>query len=163
MPENKLIQSYLAGWQRVRQLTEKLIDGAFTPEQLVYQIPGCSSHILWLTGHIAAPYELLVNRMLFGKGALPDNYGELFGMGTAPSADASVYPAFSEVREQLRLATQLARANVETMSDADLANDIPDERLRQFFGNVGGIISLMPGHESYHIGQIALLRKTQGI
>lgn len=117
---------------------------------------GSGSSIAFLTGHVASSrYGLLKT---FGA-ASENPYAELFGSEVG-SKDGSTYPAISELKAGWDEAAEKLHAALDALTDEDVLAahsgfPIPDQTVR-------GRLAFMSWHESYHIGQIGILRTEMG-
>ncbi len=150
--------------ETARQYTLSLLDGLAEDEW--YAMPGGSpSHIAWQIGHITfAQFGLAIARS-FGtgpqdEGVLPDNYAELFGKGTQPSADRARYPTVA----QLRAALDRVHSHVMAWLRA-----VPEQAFREpaaepilHMKTRGDLVRFTALHEMLHAGQIGLIRRLLG-
>lgn len=118
---------------------------------------GEGSSISYIVGHISSSRHGLMKLM----GAAADNpFAELYGADVG-SKDASAYPPVAELRAGWDDGSEKLHAALEALTDEDaLAGDAggfptPDQTLR-------GRLSFVAWHESYHIGQVGLLRTEMG-
>jgi uncharacterized damage-inducible protein DinB len=117
---------------------------------------GEGSSISFITGH------LLLSRvgLLKTLGAATENpYSGMFSPGS-PTPDGSDYPHVTELASQwedvhARLSTALAGLTDDDVLAEHDGLPIPDDTVR-------GAIMFRAWHESYHVGQIALLRTELG-
>ena len=117
---------------------------------------GEGSSILFLLGHLVSSRVGLLKR--FGE-TEENPYAELFG-GSASAQDASAYPALSELASAwddvaARLETTLANLTEDQILASAEGFPIPDATAR-------GALMFMAWHESYHFGQIGLMRTEMG-
>ena len=118
---------------------------------------GEGSSITYLMGHLlSSRYGVL--KML---GAGDENpYAEQFGRNAEPR-DTSDYPDISEFSQAWSALSDSFHAALESATDEQLLAPAPegfpteDQTMR-------GAISLLCWHESYHVGQIGVLRTEQG-
>jgi hypothetical protein len=101
--------------------------------------------------------------MLDGKPAtLGEMYDKLFGYGSKPTSDASMYPALDEVRrihdEQFQRVIRAAKA----MSDADGLGPTASDS-GGFAKNKLDVLYKCIWHEGWHQGQISTLRRSLGL
>ncbi|MFQ5524827.1 MAG: DinB family protein [Thermoanaerobaculia bacterium] len=118
---------------------------------------GDGSSISYIVGHISSSRYGLMKLL----GTVEENpYAELYGSGVG-SKDASAYPPIAELRAGWDAGAEKLHAALDSLSDEDaLAADdggfpTPDQTLR-------GRLSFIAWHESYHIGQIGVLRTERG-
>lgn len=128
-------------------------------EDAIYRLKGGEgSSIAYITGHITSSRYGLLKTL----GAETDNpYAELFGAGVG-SKDGSEYPPITELKAGWDAAAEKLHSALEAITDEQaLAHDpdgnfpIPDQTLR-------GRLTFTAWHESYHIGQVGILRTERG-
>jgi hypothetical protein len=145
----------------VHTMTGKLCAG-FNEAQVLTQPASSDNHLMWQIGHMATGYSWFAS-MLDGKPAtLGEMYDKLFGYGSKPTSDPSMYPAQAEVRrihdEQYQRVLRAARA----MSDADgLKPTVTDSG--GFAKNRLDCLYKCIWHEGWHQGQISGLRRALGL
>lgn len=125
---------------------------------------GNGNHPLWTLGHLAV-MEGSIPKILLGEPNPVEHWTPLFGMGTRPSADASVYPSFDEVLSAYRDLRQRNMKLVDSLDDAAL-NRVPRhippgfEEAMPTFGHTLLLIAL---HNMVHYGQLADARRVAGL
>jgi len=126
------------------------------------QAAGQPNHCLWTLGHLAATYEW-TSGLLDGKPTvLPERYAGLFGMGSAPSADAGSYPPIAEVRGHFTAAHKRMMAAAKAASEAELGDSLK-EVTRGFASTKMDLLYKMAWHDGWHLGQLTTLRKHLGL
>jgi len=153
IPEKLLLISrqFAVSGSRVEKALEGLSDEDF------YRAPKTANHMLWLLGHAAnTRFGLIV---LMG-GADQRPWNELFSRGSQPGDEATL-PSISEVRDSWNTAVTALNAHFESLSDEDLGKtcvrDFPiDDK------SILGAAMFLAGHEMYHLGQMAVLKKWLG-
>ncbi|PHS18429.1 MAG: hypothetical protein COA78_02050 [Blastopirellula sp.] len=123
------------------------------------------THIAWQVGHLAiANFGLGITkqRSLGPEDAdiLPASFPKLFGKGSTPSADASLYPSAEEIHAVYKRVDQHVAKAIEQYDIAGL-----DEKLdppHPLFDTKFKALVFMPSHHMMHFGQIALLRRLFG-
>ncbi|HMN42441.1 MAG TPA: DinB family protein [Phycisphaerales bacterium] len=143
------------------EMTGKLCAG-FGEHQMLAQPSKSDNHLLWQIGHLACSYSWFAS-MLDGKPAtLGEMYDKLFGWGSKPTSDASMYPAHAEVRrihdEQYTRVLRAAAA----MSDADSLK-APAIDSGGFAKHKLDVLQKCIWHEGWHQGQISSLRRALGL
>jgi len=124
-------------------------------EQWLLKPGDASNHLLWVMGHLVWARGNIL-RTLGSSWTLP--WAKQFSRGAA-CGDASEYPQVEEIRKAWadvsnQLPTCLAEASAELMAKP---HDKPT-----FDGKVGGFVAFLAFHETYHVGQVAYLRKWLG-
>lgn len=113
--------------------------------------------IQFLIGHITLyryhACKLLGNEMKY-------KHTEHFQMGAQPK-DASNYPSVAEMVAEWNVISKKLDDILESSSEEDLANAF-EHKYPIGEQNIGGAMSFIMFHESYHIGQIAYIRKFMG-
>jgi hypothetical protein len=121
-------------------------------------------HAAWQVGHLAVSQVALVHGRCFGKAMsdhLPESYKALFGRGSTPVAEQAKYPPIAEIRSAFDRVQAESLQLVGRMSEADLsAATIGDPH--PLFSTKGGAAAMAAMHETFHAGQIAMIRRFAG-
>jgi uncharacterized damage-inducible protein DinB len=139
------------------QLFNKALDGV-SPEHLL-QPPGENSNpMIWIAGHVT--YSRTAVARIAGAEVQDQAWTPLFRRG-ASLCEATAYPPCGEIREQwndvsAKLFDSLASLRDEDLSRPAVFNVPTDDQ------TVRGAITFLNFHETYHIGQLAYLRKWLG-
>ncbi len=128
------------------------------PEDAVYRVKqGEGSSIAYLVGHLCSSrYGLL--KVLGAADANP--YKELYGEG-AGARDGDAYPPLTAIAAGWKDTAEKLHAALERLTDEDAMKPddsgfpTPEKSLR-------GRLAFIAWHESYHIGQIGILRTERG-
>ena len=111
--------------------------------------------MLWLAGHVADARALLLG--ILGQ-PFATTWGNLFGRG-AVLQESAQYPSIEEIEQVLGEINRKLYATLEGLDDAQLAKPaegIPNAK------TVADQIALFAMHDSYHVGQMAYVRKELG-
>jgi hypothetical protein len=140
------------------QLVEDMKDAPLTQPT-----PRGGNHPLWVLGHITV-IEGNIPHVLFGEPNPVAHWIPVFGPGTEPRADASVYPAFEEV---LRTYRDLRARNLETLArigdeGLDRPTKAPPRGMQHVLRTVGDTFLLTALHQMSHRGQVADARRACG-
>ncbi|MBX3396003.1 MAG: DinB family protein [Phycisphaerae bacterium] len=146
-----------------RKWTESLL--ADIEESRWFEMP-CSptGHIAWQIGHLAASQIGLVHHRCAGRPldeVLPEGTRLMFGRGSTPVADSTKYPPISEIRSLFVRTQREVIDMVRNFSAADLESPAGTEP-HPMFSSKAGAISMAAMHETFHAGQIAMLRRAFG-
>lgn len=122
--------------------------------------PG-GNHALWNVGHIAYS-DANLHYVMFGSDNPLAEWKPLFGGGTEPSDDASIYPSYDEVLEQFGKMHARSTQHLSTLTDANLADASANspKGFEQIFGTIGSCLTVMSLHPMHHRGQLAVIRKS---
>jgi hypothetical protein len=126
-------------------------------EDLVRRPHDGSNPLLWIAGHALSSRISLTK--VCGEN-IENPWGKIFARGATVDADVS-YPEVSEIIALWDNVTEALMKRLEALDDADLSGPspfpipTPDNTKR-------GAIAFLNFHETYHIGQIAYLRKWLG-
>lgn len=122
------------------------------------------NHPLWILGHLAV-VEGSLHEALLGEANPVESWKPLFGMGTEPRTDASLYPSFDEVLSKVRELRQETLRLLERYGDEGL--DSPPHTVPPGFEEVmptrGHAFQLIALHQMVHYGQIADARRVAGL
>ncbi len=125
--------------------------------------PGIN-HVAWQVGHLAASQVALIHVRCFAKDydrCAPAGFREKFGKGSSPLADPSAYPGVAEIRAAFDRIQTEAIDLIAAMSESDL-NSPAGAEPHPLFSTKQGAIATTALHETFHAGQIALLRRLAG-
>ena len=121
------------------------------------------NHPLWVMGHLAF-VEGAVTQIISGEPNPYAHWKPLFGTGTQPKPDASLYPSFDDVLRAYRD----GRARTLNMLDAvgegelDRKPDNVPAGFEDAMKTVGQSFLLITLHQMVHYGQIADARRVAG-
>lgn len=119
-------------------------------------------HVAWQLGHLAASQIVLVHMRCFGRkfeDCAPADYMGTFARGSTPVADPSKYPSIKMIREFFNRTQAEVLDKVSGLSAADLDQATEPHPM---FTNRGGAIGMAAMHETFHAGQIAMIRRLMG-
>ena len=113
---------------------------------------------------MAASQVALVHVRCFGRdyaSHAPLSYRDLFGKDSTPSADASKYPSIKVVREFFVHTLRETLDLISTMDEAAL-EEKTSGAAHPYFSTRAGAVAMVAMHETFHGGQIALIRRVLG-
>ncbi len=136
-------------------LFKRTIQG-IPPDRLLASPGDDSNHLIWIAGHVVV-HRAMVLKILGQDWAAP--WEGLFVRG-AKLAAPEQYPAIEEIVQawdevSARLSSSLASASPELLAE-------PVSKGITLDGKISGKIAFLSLHESYHVGQMAYLRKWLG-
>jgi uncharacterized protein YndB with AHSA1/START domain/uncharacterized damage-inducible protein DinB len=153
-PSIKPVAFILAG-------NDSLADRAFIgvkPDDLWKRPTPQNNSMLWIYAHMAATRARMLN-------ALGDDYdpglGDAFGRG-AQVQDAGTYPSREKINEASREVNARLFAKLATTGDAELSREAKGPRPPSV-QTVGEQLAFFALHDSYHVGQLAYVRKALGL
>lgn len=121
-----------------------------------------ANHALWVVGHLAVVDDYFISSFGGQDSRLPEAWGELFGMGSTPSSDASAYPRPAEIRDALGSRRADLIAWFESLSDDKLVAPLSGD-WEKFAPNTVGLAFSIAWHEGLHAGQLTVVRKSLGL
>lgn len=138
-----------------------------TDAEMMFQPQPTVNHPLWFLGHILWSEDGLILSRCAGKSAMPKEYQRVFGMGTKPQSDPSLYPKKEAVLEVLAdvhaQAVKVVKGlTAEQLEERPLGYEKLPEHARELFWSKGACVSHHATHESAHAGQISILRRLMG-
>ena len=140
-------------------LTDKAFDG-FDQSNAFTTADEGGNHAAWVAGHLAQTCDWVLGNFA-GSAELDESYKSLFGMDSAPGAEAD-YPPFADLLAQLKERRQAMQDWFSGLTDEQAAAEL-DEEYRMFGQTVAGMIGAIGAHENYHCGQLSVVRKKLGI
>jgi hypothetical protein len=138
-----------------------LMDMQETP--LVQPTSNGGNHPMWVLGHLVLSESTLLDQFILGQ---PNRFPELqekFGIGSQPTTDPADYPSFGELlahSETIRAAVMEYVGGL-TEEDLDKATHAPAE-FGEGFSTVGGCLTAMCSHFTFHAGQVSDARRAAG-
>jgi hypothetical protein len=138
------------------QLFDKATQG-IPPEKWLTRPSDDSNHLIWIAGHVVV-HRAVVLKLLGLEWPAP--WGTLFVRG-AKLAAAEQYPETGEIQRAWGDVSEKLAASLANVPAEILAKAAPKES-PSFDRTVGGQISFLCFHETYHVGQMSYLRKWLG-
>ncbi len=129
-------------------------------EETLDRAGGLCNPIIWQAGHLAWCADL-VAWLLGGDRAFPEKWTALFEYGSKSPDDNTVFPPYREICGKLYELQAKVNDLLEAFDEKKFADEVElgeDWRMNRldalfFFGK----------HDSYHAGQITILRKSLGL
>jgi len=121
-------------------------------------------HVAWQVGHLAASQVILLQMRCFGKqfaDCAPAEYQKTFARGSTPVADPRAYPTIPVIREFFERTQNQSIEMIRVMPPSELDKPAGADP-HPMFANKGGAIGMAVMHETFHAGQIALIRRLFG-
>jgi uncharacterized damage-inducible protein DinB len=136
-------------------LMARSLDG-LTDEQLWHRATEHNNPILWLFGHVAQTRARILN-VLGGK--FDTGWGDSFVRGAAVGERAK-YASQAEIAAAMRDINQRLYRGIEAAAPDQLAQ--PATGPVPMIKTVEDLLTFLTMHESYHVGQMAYIRKALG-
>ena len=155
--------------ERTRVLTHQMIERV--PHESWFEMPSGITHVAWNVGHIAVAEYFL--GMIFVRGPkdedaglIREDYVELFGYGSVPQPDPSLYPSPGDLLQALDAVHRQLLLETKAMPTAELEDPclFPEGEFdhHPIFKQKGGALEWIAFHEHVHIGTLGLLRRELG-
>ncbi len=125
--------------------------------------PNGGNHPLWALGHIIHSEAGILNGFVLGRPSPLARWDRLFGKGSRPVNDISVYPSLTELLAEFDRVRGETLNVLSEMSESDL--DRPSKaptHLSSLFGTIGQCFAIIGLHACFHAGQIADARRAAG-
>ncbi len=127
-------------------------------EELLRRPSDSVNHMLWIAGHMTVSRCSLT--YLMGE-QVESPWKDLFSRG-AKTTEIKNWPDISKIKAVWRDVSEVMIGRMENLTEFELSNSITPELFRFDDKTLRGAILFRGYHESYHIGQIAYLRKWLG-
>ena len=164
MADNSGLQAHSQSLAGVPVLLKLVLSDDLEAHHMMFQLAPSRSHILWNVGHLAYALDRVVAPAIGLESQLDDSYVEKFGIGSQPVADVAAYPMLEELTEKIANIVGAVVARLGSMSDGDLETALSDSSpVKDLFPTLGALLGAAVFHAGYHTGQIALLRRAQGL
>ncbi len=121
-------------------------------------------HAAWQVGHLAASQVVLLHERCFGmafEDVLPGEWKLKMARGSTPVPDANEYPPVVEIRAAFDRVHADAMRRIGEMSESDLDQPAGSDPHPLFVTREQAIGTALM-HETFHAGQIALIRRWMG-
>jgi DinB superfamily len=131
---------------------------------LTFPTPNGGNHPLWVLGHLTYSEGRAIQSVMLGKENPVAQWGGIFGRGSEPTADASKYPSFDEVRKKYDEVRAETMKVLDSLTDADLdqpCKACPPE-MKEFVGTYGQCFLVLIFNTLTHRGQVADARRAAG-
>lgn len=128
-----------------------------THAEALIQPPFQANRMNWVLGHILTGRDTMLNLMALEKVLTPDE-NERYTRGSQPIDDPEQAIPLESLKTRLDSSTSKITAALDSMSTQDLAAQVE-------FGEGGplsGVLAFLLWHETYHTGQLELLRQVAG-
>lgn len=160
-PVRDVVALALASLRFTRKVADDQLDGLPDTHALA-QLPGATNHKAWTLGHQALSNAWFAMLLTGEMPALPESYEKLFGMKSVPVNDPGFYPPLDEIKAHYRATFAAFVDAIESLNDGDLGAP-PAGESGGFVSNKLDVIIKAAWHEGWHAGQIAALRRGQGL
>ncbi|MEO9005163.1 MAG: DinB family protein [Ginsengibacter sp.] len=144
-----------------RWFINSLVD--FTDEETNHRLNENMNHVKYLAGHLTNAQYAYAG---IAGVEVERQWDELFaGLGKSSARDNFSYPTIQEVKAEWEQINQSVRDSLQALSEDALDKAMPGSPLAQskvFDTTVGDFWAFMNMHQTYHIGQIGILRRGFG-
>jgi uncharacterized damage-inducible protein DinB len=127
-----------------------------TPEEVWRAPTDRNNAMLWVAGHVVQTRAIVLEQL--GE-ALETGWGEIFNRG-ATLGDRALYPSREEIEQVMRDVSARLHARLALLDEEHLTRpatlELPDAKT---FADQLAFFAL---HETYHVGQMAYIRKALG-
>ena len=164
MAENSGVQAHKQSLAGIPGLLITVLSDDLEPQHLMFQLAPSRSHIIWNVGHLAYAFDQIVSPVLGLDSQLDEAYVGMFGIGSQPVTDIAAYPSLQELTDLVETIVGSVLTRLDSLSDTDLATVLPESSpVKALFPTLGALLGAAVFHAGYHTGQIALLRRAQGL
>jgi len=144
-----------------RQMSERMLADFKTPQQWTRQVQPGVNHALWFAGHMANSDNFFISVLAPEKSKDFGGRKALFGMGSQPVDDPSVYPDPEQVLGEMRERRLVLLQILDSLTEEDLAKKTP-EGTPDFLSDVASVFETAIWHEGVHTGQLSIARRAIG-
>jgi uncharacterized damage-inducible protein DinB len=137
-------------------LIRSSLDG-LTDDELWQRPTLHNNPLLWVVGHIVATRAGMLGRL---GDPFDTGWGDLFARGAALH-ERSRYPSRNDVERLHRIVADHLKAKFSSLTEADLCAPAAGKPLPGVT-TVAEQLAFLAFHESYHVGQLAYIRKSLG-
>jgi len=134
----------------------------FPADKATFQTSPTDNHLLWHLGHLAMDYKWFASAIDGKPSDVTEAEKKLFGMGSKPLPDASVYPSMAELRKRFDEGWARVASAAAALSDED-ASKPPLVESGGFLKDRLDTVDKTAWHDGWHAGQLSGLRKALGL
>ncbi len=157
-------QAHIAAFQLVHRMAGRVLSQQFTPEQLVHRVGHSRSNIIWLAGHLTWSLDVIVAPIIGSTAVLPESLSAKFGFGIEPSDIPADYPEMPTMAGFFDAAMTEAIGAIGRFPEDRLDHALPEGTpASRIVRTCDGLLHGTIFHTSYHLGQIQLLMRSQGM
>jgi len=158
------MQSFLVERIEIARAWTRSLIADIEPERW-FEMPAPGvGHVAWQLGHLAVSQVALIHMRCFDKpldACIAPALRDTFGRGSTPIGDPSAYPAADDVRALFDSIQHEAVELIRGLPDAEL-DAKPGVDPHPLFHTKAGAINTAAMHETFHAGQIAMMRRIWG-
>ena len=122
--------------------------------------PGGGNTPHWILGHVVASRRLMLRAA--GHELATDPWEALFGRGAEPGAATDSFPPVEELLADIRASGEVLSELFPAMTD-EAAAEPAARPMSDGSDTVAGVLHFLYFHETYHLGQLGLLRRMNGL
>ena len=164
MAENSGVQAHKQALSGIPGLLRVVLSDDLQSQHLMFQLAPSRSHIMWNVGHLACAFDQIVSPVVGLDSKFDEAYVGMFGIGSQPVTDIAAYPSLQELTDLVETIVGSVLTRLDSLSDTDLATVLPESSpVKALFPTLGALLGAAVFHAGYHTGQIALLRRAQGL
>lgn len=144
-------------FKRNQDMLAKAIDG-LTDEQWVARPQDSCNSVFWLVGHMVWARSRALKLVGF---TWTKPWLDMFARGSKPT-ETPQNPSVEDMLDAWQELGTVFPATLEEIPAEVLAKPV-DQPSPSFDGTVGGMVSFLSMHESYHVGQVVYVRRLLGV
>jgi len=121
---------------------------------------------VFVLGHLAVYPDMILQILGNPEAEVNERYETLFKHGVECNDDPNneIYPPLAEVLERFKTRSELAIKAMEEADDDVLAQQNPNENMRERLPTVGAMVMfLVSAHTAFHLGQLSTWRRCMGL
>ncbi|MCG8459271.1 MAG: DinB family protein [Holophagales bacterium] len=152
--KNFVVQLNVAAWM-LRSNLEGL-----THDDSMAQPRPAGNCINWILGHVVGARDLIAE-LIGAEGVLDDQTRQRYGRGSEPITD-SAPKTFDELLEAFQASHEGLLEGFESISEGSLTAKAPFSPAGNENETIESLLASLMIHESYHIGQVGVVRRVIG-
>jgi uncharacterized damage-inducible protein DinB len=158
-----MLEAFIATITHTRNATLKLV-ADLTDDQMTLQPAPKTNHPAWVLGHLLMVEGNFLALLGGTAPALDANWKDIYGGGSTPSADKSLYKPKQFYLDHLAAIRTQIIERLKNVKPEQLAQQHPDPTRRERFPTIGHTVFMYgTWHEGYHAGQLSAWRRVQGL
>ena len=132
-----------------------------TPEETLRAPEAGGNCMNWVGAHLVASRQGLLE-LLGRKATWTEEERKRYARGAEPLADVAEAIPWERIVADLDASQEELRAGIAALTPEQLAAPLPEDRNPFRVDSLGTLLAVFNFHESYHVGQLGLLRRLLG-
>lgn len=151
------VENLIETWQRITTIAQRQTDGLTQADSLL-RPPAAGNCLNWVLGHILEGRDTCLEYLGQAR-LLSAQEAALYQRGSEALVESAAVPQLSHLLQKLAESQDRLVAALQALPPADLEREVLFYNTPR---SLGGLLAFLQWHETYHLGQLELLRQLAG-